>query len=252
MLARYYFAAKKFNYKNIVRITADCPLIDPNVVDLVIKNFFEKKVDYASNAFPPSYPDGLDVEVFSFKCLSKAYKNAVSDHDKEHVNPFMKRDMSTTKFNLKNKKNLSWLRVTLDEQKDFNLIKKILENFKNKPHFRLNDLIKYYNKNKKLFLINNDIKRNEGSDLNTGQKFWKRAKTVIPGGTMLFSKNPDLFLPENGLLIFQNLKDVSYGILTIMFMMTLHIWEMVQHSWIFPSSNERKINEILKKEQCQL
>ena len=248
VLARYYFAAKKFNYKNIVRITADCPLIDPNVVDLVIKNFFEKKVDYASNAFPPSYPDGLDVEVFSFKCLSKAYKNAVSDHDKEHVNPFMKRDMSTTKFNLKNKKNLSWLRVTLDEQKDFNLIKKILENFKNKPHFRLNDLIKYYNKNKKLFLINNDIKRNEGSDLNTGQKFWKRAKTVIPGGTMLFSKNPDLFLPGKWPAYFSKSKGCK-------------LWDLDNNvyddvAYMGNGTNilgyshpqiERKINEIIKK-----
>ncbi len=195
VLKRYYFAAKKYNFKNILRITADCPLIDPGVVDLVIKNYFQKKVDYASNAMPPSYPDGLDVEVFNFKSLVKAYKNAKSQYDKEHVNPYMKRNKEITKFNLKNEKDLSWLRVTLDEQKDYYLIKKILENFKNKPFFNLKDLMKYHNKNKELFLINSDIERNEGSDLNTGQKFWKRAKTVIPGGTMLFSKNPDLFLP---------------------------------------------------------
>ena len=195
VLKRYYLAAKKFKFNNICRITADCPLIDANIVDLVIKNFFEKKVDYASNAIPPSFPDGLDVEIFNFKSLSKAYKNAKSDHDKEHVNPYMKRDKNISKFNLRNKENLSWLRVTLDEQRDFELIKKILENFKKKPFFNLKDLMKYYNKNKSLFLINNDIKRNEGSILSTGQKFWKRAQTVIPGGTMLFSKNPDLFLP---------------------------------------------------------
>ena len=195
VLKRYYLAAKKFKFNNICRITADCPLIDANIVDLVIKNFFEKKVDYASNAIPPSFPDGLDVEIFNFKSLSKAYKNAKSDHDKEHVNPYMKRDKNISKFNLRNKENLSWLRVTLDEQRDFELIKKILENFKKKPFFNLKDLIKNYNKNKSKFLINNDIKRNEGSILSTGQKFWKRAQTVIPGGTMLFSKNPDLFLP---------------------------------------------------------
>ena len=195
VLKRYYLAAKKFKFNNICRITADCPLIDVNIVDLVIKNFFDKKVDYASNAIPPSFPDGLDVEIFNFKSLRKAFKNAKSDHDKEHVNPYMKRDKNIIKFNLKNKEDLSWLRVTLDEQKDYNLIKKILENFKNKPFFNLKDLMKYYNKNKNLFLINNDIKRNEGSVLSTGQKFWKRAQTVIPGGTMLFSKNPDLFLP---------------------------------------------------------
>jgi glutamate-1-semialdehyde 2,1-aminomutase len=195
VLKRYYLAAKKFKFNNICRITADCPLIDSNIVDLVIKNFFEQKVDYASNAIPPSFPDGLDIEIFNFKSLAKAYKYATSAHDKEHVNPYMKRDKNITKFNLKNEEDLSWLRVTLDEQNDFNLIKKILENFKNKPFFNLKDLMKYYNKNKNLFLINKDIERNEGSVLNTGQKFWKRAQTVIPGGTMLFSKNPDLFLP---------------------------------------------------------
>jgi spore coat polysaccharide biosynthesis protein SpsF (cytidylyltransferase family) len=89
VLKRYYLAAKKFKFNNICRITADCPLIDSNIVELVIKNFFEKKVDYASNAIPPSFPDGLDVEVFNFKSLSKAYKNAKSDYDKEHVNPYM-------------------------------------------------------------------------------------------------------------------------------------------------------------------
>ena len=195
VLKRYYLAAKKFKFNNICRITADCPLIDSNIVDLVIKNFFEQKVDYASNANPPSFPDGLDIEIFNFKSLAKAYKYATSAHDKEHVNPYMKRDKNITKFNLKNEEDLSWLRVTLDEQSDFNLIKKILENFKNKPFFNLKDLMKFYNKNKNLFLINKGIERNEGSVLNTGQKFWKRAQTVIPGGTMLFSKNPDLFLP---------------------------------------------------------
>ena len=195
VLKRYYLAAKKFKFNNICRITADCPLIDSNIVDLVIKNFFEQKVDYASNAIPPSFPDGLDIEIFNFKSLAKAYKYATSAHDKEHVNPYMKRDKSITKFNLKNEEDLSWLRVTLDEQSDFNLIKKILENFRSKPFFNLKDLMKFYNKNKNLFLINKGIERNEGSVLNTGQKFWKRAQIVIPGGTMLFSKNPDLFLP---------------------------------------------------------
>ena len=195
VLKRYYLAAKKFKFNNICRITADCPLIDSNIVDIVIQKLFEKKVDYASNAIPPSFPDGLDIEIFNFKSLAKTYKNAKSEYDKEHVNPYMKRDKNITKFNLKNEEDLSWLRVTLDEQRDYNLIKKILENFKNQPFFKLKDLMKYYSKNKNLFLINKGIERNEGSVLNTGQKFWKRAQTVIPGGTMLFSKNPDLFLP---------------------------------------------------------
>ena len=162
----------------------------------MIKNYFEKKVDYASNAIYPTYPDGLDVEIFNYKSLVKAYRNANSEYDKEHVSPYIKRDKKISKFNLKYEKDLSWLRITLDEQSDYELIKKILENFKNKPLFNLKDLMKYYKKNKQIFFINKDIQRNEGSGLNIGQKFWKRAKIVIPGGTMLFSKNPDLFLPK--------------------------------------------------------
>ena len=140
----------------------------------------------------------------------------------------MKRDKNIIKFNLKNKEDLSWLRVTLDEQKDYDLIKKILENFKNKPFFNLKDLLKYYSKNKNLFLINSNIKRNEGAVLSTGQKFWKRAQTVIPGGTMLFSKNPIYFYQGNGLLTFRSQKVVKFGILRITFMTTLHLWELEQ------------------------
>lgn len=248
VLKRYYFAARKYNFKNIVRVTADCPLIDSEIVDLVIKNYFEKKVDYASNALPPSYPDGLDVEVFNFKSLHKAYKNAKSEFDKEHVNPYMKRDKNIKKFNLKNEEDLSWLRVTLDEESDFILIKQILQNFRNKPFFKLKDLMKYYNKNKKLFLVNHNIKRNEGSNLNTGQKFWKRAKTVIPGGTMLFSKNPDLFLPGKWPAYFSKSKGCK-------------LWDLDNNVYddmaymgngtnVLGYSNphiEKKINEVVKK-----
>ena len=195
VLSRYYFAAKKYRFENIVRITADCPLIDPDIVDLVIKNFFNKKVNYATNGAPPTFPDGLDVEIFKFQELKKAYKNAKSNYDKEHVTPYIIKNKNIRKFNLKNKDDLSRLRVTLDEPKDFIVIKKVIEHFKNKPFFNLADLMKYYKKNKNIFLINKDIQRNDGGSLITGQKFWKRANNIIPGGTMLFSKNPDLFLP---------------------------------------------------------
>ena len=74
VIDRYYKAAKLFKAQNIIRVTADCPIIDPKVVDQVVELFFNKKVDYATNTMPATYPDGLDVEVFNFESLNKAWK----------------------------------------------------------------------------------------------------------------------------------------------------------------------------------
>jgi len=196
VLNRFYNAAKKYRGINIARITADCPLIDPNIVDDVISNFFFKNVDYASNVNPPTFPDGLDVEVFKFSVLKEAYMNAKKSLEREHVTPFIINNKKFTKFNLKNSIDCSSLRLTLDEKEDFILIAKIVKYFKNNLNFNLKNILDLYKKKNNFFLINSHLVRNEGYNLNTGQKMWKRAKNVIPGGTMLFSKNPDLFLPK--------------------------------------------------------
>jgi glutamate-1-semialdehyde aminotransferase/spore coat polysaccharide biosynthesis protein SpsF (cytidylyltransferase family) len=196
VLNRFYQTAKKYRGINIVRITADCPLIDSNIVDDVISNFFFKNVDYASNVNPPTFPDGLDVEVFKFSVLKEAYINAKKSEEREHVTPFIINNKKFKKFNLKNSIDYSSLRLTLDEKEDFILIAKIIKYFKNNLNFNLKNILDLYKKKKNFFLINSHLVRNEGYNLNTGQKMWKRAKNVIPGGTMLFSKNPDLFLPK--------------------------------------------------------
>ena len=195
VLKRFYYAAKKSKIENIVRITSDCPLIDYTVVDRVIEYFLSKKVDYASTD-PKTFPDGMDVEVFSFKALESAYKKAISKLDKEHVTQFIINNIQFKKIYLKNNKNYSFLRLTLDEPIDLILIKKIFDYFNKNIFFLLKDIIFLYNKNKKLFAINSKLSRNEGLILSVGQKMWKRAQKVIPGGSMLFSKNPDLFLPK--------------------------------------------------------
>ena len=196
VLDRFYKAAKKYKGVNIVRITADCPLLDYQIVDDVISNFFLKKVDYASNIHPPTFPDGLDVEVFKFSALKEAYIKTGQSTEREHVTPFIINNKRFKKFNLKNYKDYSFLRLTLDEKEDFILIKKIINNFKNNLNFNFKNIVTLYENQKNFFLINNHLTRNEGYNLNTGQKMWKRAKNIIPGGTMLFSKNPDLFLPK--------------------------------------------------------
>jgi len=196
VLERYYKTAKKYKALNIVRITGDCPLIDPKVVDEVIINFFEKKVDYASNTNPPTYPDGLDVEVFKFSALQYAFFKSKDPLEREHVTPFIVNHKKFTKFNLKYFKNISSLRLTLDEKEDLFVLEKIIKNFKNNIYFNLKNILDFLRKNKKIISINNHIKRNEGYHMNLGQKMWNRANKIIPGGTMLFSKNPDLFLPK--------------------------------------------------------
>jgi len=104
VLDRFYKAAKKYKGENIVRITADCPLIDPKIVDDVISNFFLENVDYASNVNPPTFPDGLDVEVFKFRALKEAYIKATQSIEREHVTPFIinnkKRPFVTRVFSL--------------------------------------------------------------------------------------------------------------------------------------------------------
>ena len=98
------------------------------------------------------------------------------------------------KFNLKNKIDLSKIRLTVDEEQDFILIKKNNKEIK-KTNITLQDIIKLNNEDPKLFQLNSNVKRNEGSLLNKGQKLWKRAKNIIPGGNMLLSKRPEMYLP---------------------------------------------------------
>jgi glutamate-1-semialdehyde 2,1-aminomutase len=196
VLERFYKTALKFNGLNILRITADCPLIDPTIVDKIINNFFLKAVDYASNVNPPTFPDGLDAEIFKFSVLKEAYKKAENPIDREHIRPFILNNKKYKKFNLTNFKDYSAIRLTVDEKEDLIVIKKIIKNFNNNLYFNFMDIINLYNKKKNIFSDNSHLNRNEGYYLSTGQKMWKRARKVIPGGTMLFSKNPDIFLPN--------------------------------------------------------
>ena len=197
LIDRYYKVAKLFKSKNIIRVTGDCPLIDPKVVDQVVDKFFLNKVDYAANTMPPTYPDGFDIEIFNFKSLEQAWKSSRKIKKfREHVTTYIRENKKLKKINLKYKKDYSFLRLTVDEPVDLMVIKNILKNFTNIYNFGIEEIIQLYKKNKSLFLPNIHIERNEGEYMNTGQKTWRRAKQIIPGGTMLFSKNPDLFLPD--------------------------------------------------------
>ena len=196
VLERYYKASKKYKLSTIVRITGDSPLIDPILVDSFIKKFKSKKIDYLTDSAKETYPDGMDIEVFNFKSLKDSYYSLSDEYAKEHVTPIIRRNKKYKKIYKKYIKNYSFLRLTLDEKEDLICIKKIVNYFKPNIFFTLKDIIKLYHKHPKIFKANSKIKRDEGSRLSTGQKFWKRAKKSISGGNMFLSKNPEMFLPN--------------------------------------------------------
>jgi spore coat polysaccharide biosynthesis protein SpsF len=166
VLDRYYQAAKGFNIDHIVRITADCPLIDPEVVDRVIISYLNNNLryDYVSNTLKPTFPDGLDVEVFSLNVLEKIHKVSDKKYQREHVCGYIieNPDQFIIK-NVTNDKDLSKLRWTVDNPEDYELIKIIFENlYQKKKIFFMEDILRFLSQNPDLLLINSNIERNEG------------------------------------------------------------------------------------------
>ena len=164
VLGRFYHAAKAFGAENIVRITADCPLIDPKIIDSVVDCYIKNKADYCSNVLEPTFPDGEDVEIFSFKTLLQAWESAQLPSEREHVTSYIIKHPERFKLiSVKNNLDLSAKRWTLDEKKDFQFIKSILEAlYPDNPMFTMEDILKFVSKNPDLENLNKDIQRNEG------------------------------------------------------------------------------------------
>lgn len=195
VLARFHQAAKNHGADVVVRITGDCPLVDPCLVDEVIEGYFSSGTDYFSNINTPTYPDGLDVEVFSWNALNMAYLEADSLHDQEHVTPFIRESGFFSVGGLTFEEDLSDMRWTLDEAEDLELIKLIFAHFSPNIKFSWKDVLNYQRSMPHVFEINKKFNRNEGMTMGSGQKLYKRAKSLIPGGNMLLSKRPEMFLP---------------------------------------------------------
>jgi len=196
VLERYYNAAKPYQPDVVVRITGDCPLVDPQLVDSLIASFSSQKVDYLTNTNQPSYPDGLDIEVFTFNALEKAVREATTTAQREHVTPYIYESGLFKTANIANQEDLSRERWTVDEPDDLKVVEAIFRHFYPRTDFSWTEVLELKKKSPKVFLPNQHIVRNEGAKLGTGQKLWKRAKTIIPGGNMLLSKRPEMFLPD--------------------------------------------------------
>lgn len=133
VLDRYYKCAKKFSISTIVRITADNPLIDPTIVDKVIEKFYSGSYDFASNCLLGTFPSGTEVEIFSFETLKKAWSNAKTPPEREHVTPFMQNPKIFSIGSLEHSPNLSHLRWTVDRKEDLELVRIIVSRINKRP-----------------------------------------------------------------------------------------------------------------------
>ena len=148
----------------IVRLTGDCPLHDPDVIDTIIAKFAETDADYLSNVAPPTFPDGLDTEVFTRKALEKTWRDATKQSEREHVTLHIRNHPEKFKLaNHENPENLSSLRWTLDEPADLEFISAVYAELYNRDQrFNMTDILELLKRKPEFLTINTGIARNEG------------------------------------------------------------------------------------------
>lgn len=165
VLSRYYEAAKKFKTDLVIRITSDCPVIDPLIVDNMLEYFFKenqsRNLDYLSNVLPRTFPRGLDTEIFSLDALTKAHNKAAQQFEREHVTPYIYNhpEIFTIK-NFTNERDYSFHRWTVDAQEDLLLIENIYAALYNKNKlFLFEDILELFKKRPDLIRINQNVQQ---------------------------------------------------------------------------------------------
>jgi spore coat polysaccharide biosynthesis protein SpsF len=163
VLARYYEAARMHEAEVIVRVTSDCPAIDPAIVDKVIGFYRDhgKEYDYVSNSLEQSYPYGMAVEVFPFKSLELAYREAKAEPEREHVSPFLYTRPERFRIGqVLHHEDLSYHRWTVDTPEDFELIRRLLEAlYPVKPEFDMADVLALLEKHPDWVEINSHVRQ---------------------------------------------------------------------------------------------
>ena len=162
VLDRYYQCAIFFKINHILRITSDCPLIDPEIVDKIIMKYQSGNYDYFTNTLTRTFPVGTDAEVFSFNTIKKSWENAKLPSEREHVTPFIRnKKMNFELGNLEHTKDLSFHRWTLDRKEDLELIKQIISKI-NKTPILIDDILNLFTNEPELIKINQNIPKDEG------------------------------------------------------------------------------------------
>jgi spore coat polysaccharide biosynthesis protein SpsF len=177
VLDRFYNAAKKYKADIIYRITGDCPLVDPILIDKLYElyqkgNFNHIGIAAGAGAIKEEkrFPSGLDTECFSFKVLEEAYNKATKPSDREHVTPYIWRNRDVFKIgSLKSDEDYSYIRLTVDNKEDFLIVKKIYETlYPLKNDFSMKDILNFFEQNQNLFKQNSHFIGKEGYE-----ELWK-------------------------------------------------------------------------------
>ncbi|MDE2440339.1 MAG: glycosyltransferase family protein [Betaproteobacteria bacterium] len=164
VLDRFYQAAAPFAPDHVVRLTGDCPLADPEVIDACIDYHLAGDYDYTSNALRPSFPDGLDVEVFRFSALADAWREAQLPSEREHVTPFLYNHPERYRIgHFTQAEDFSWLRWTVDQPEDFAMVERVYDAlYPTNPAFSTRDIIRWLATHPEVAALNTNISRNEG------------------------------------------------------------------------------------------
>lgn len=165
VLDRFYNAAAPYAAEHVVRLTGDCPLADPEVIDAVVSMHVTHGYDYTSNVEPPTFPDGLDAEIVRFAALEQAWREAKLPSEREHVTPFIRGNRERFRHgNLVNPRgDLSALRWTVDEPADFEFVTRVYEALHPaRPEFGIDDILLLLARAPELAGLNSRFLRNEG------------------------------------------------------------------------------------------
>ncbi len=204
VLDRYYQAAREFRADSVVRVTSDCPLIDPAVVDKVVRRFLDGGNDYVSNTLRYTYPDGLDVEVFSFAALERAWREAAKGSEREHVTPYLragKFPAANVDNDAPSPRNLRW---SVDEPADLEFVRRVFSALGENECFGMKEVLDFLNQHAAVQELNSAVITNEGyckslyqeavagaapkRPLDKSQSWFRRSQKVIPGSAQTFSK----------------------------------------------------------------
>ena len=211
VLDRVYQAARRFGVQHVVRVTPDCPLLDPEILGRVLKLYQERSLDYVSNTQGCRFPDGLDVEIFSFRALETAWRNASDPSEREHVTAFLvKRPEQFRTGTLEAPEDCSRLKWSVDSAADLDFVRRVYSHLEsNGKPFLMGDILKLLNDHPELrrdevtSVVNEGYYRSLAADsavpprklvLDRSHQLLESARRLIPGGSQTFSKGPTQFV----------------------------------------------------------